>query len=209
MPPYAVRSPARRRSETLAYVFFHRPRGGVTPPQYARALVRFHSALARARPTGFRESAALWCGRAPWKEGRIRPIYLDWYVLDGFHALDPIRAVAYRPPWVRLHRAIARRSSDGWGSLYATAGPAQVPGRADRLRWFSSSPATKDWLRRSPPGGPAGGTLWRRQLALGPAPEFCWAASGPVPPALRHAVVAPQLQTLFHPSSHAGRGRAG
>jgi hypothetical protein len=181
----------RGRSEHLAYAFFHRPRRTVRRTEYERALAQFHVRLAQTPTEGFRESAALRLATAPWREARPRAVYLDWYVVEGFQSLDPVRAVAYRPPWVRSHRAIARWAADGWGALYSGPRGARPPDLGDRLAWFgSSSLLTVPWgdLRR---GGPPMGTLWRRQLALGPSPEFCWVTAGPIPRALeRRATVS-------------------
>jgi hypothetical protein len=210
MSPRVGRSGARLPLETLAYVFFHRPRRGVRTDEYTRALVRFHSKLARTRPSGFRESTAVRCPQAPWKEPRARAIYLDWYVVDGFPALDPIREVAYVPPWVGAHRAIARLAAQGWGSLYSTPGKARAPGPTVGFTWFSASGRTREWLRRALRSPPAHGTLWRRQLALGPGPEFCWVEEGRPPAALSETGVDPTVETLFpRPGSgrRAPRGR--
>ncbi len=105
--------------------------------RYEDALRRFHVGLMRNPPTGFLESVALQLPAAPWRERSIRPVYVDWYLVEGFRTLDPIREVAYRAPWVRSHRAIARRAADGWGALYAAARPA-LPGRA--TAWYGSPP---------------------------------------------------------------------
>ncbi|MCI4365751.1 MAG: hypothetical protein L3K10_06815 [Thermoplasmata archaeon] len=197
MTSRSSRSPPGNKSETLAYVFFHRPKRSVGAREYVRALVRFHRGLAVAHPDGFQESAAFSCSRAPWKETRPGPIYLDWYVVDGFPALDPLREVAYRPPWVGMHRAIARRADVGWGAVYSARSEARAPKRTERLRWFSSTEATVAWLDSRAREPVSEGTLWRRQLALGPSPEFCWASEVPTPSSLRRAMVESKMVTLF------------
>lgn len=194
----ASRAPARprqRRTEVLAYVFFHRPRSRVARSTYERALARFHLQLARTPTDGFQENAALRLPAAPWKESSRRPLYVDWYVLDGFESLDPIRAVASRPPWVRAHRAIARQAANGWGALYAASPGARPPDLSDRLVWFSSATLATSSGRNLARGGPPEGTLWRRQLAIGPSPEFCWVTGGPIPGGLmrRSTVSRPEF----------------
>jgi hypothetical protein len=195
MPPRAQRPTSSATAERLAYVFFHRPRSAVGRTDYERALARFHIRLARSPTRGVRENAALRLPRAPWDETPPRPLYVDWYTLDGFESLDPIRAVAYRSPWVRAHRAIARRAAEGWGALYASTGSARPPELGESLVWFGA-----EALATFPGGnplrtGPPEGTLWRRQLALGPSPEFCWATTATLPRrALRKAsVLAPEF----------------
>jgi hypothetical protein len=195
MAPHVQPPASTSRDERLAYVFFHRPRRTVGRKEYERALAEFHIRLARSPTRGFRENAALRLPQAPWAETVRRPLYLDWYTLDGFGALDPIRDVAYRPPWDRFHRAIARRAADGWGALYASGGSARPPDLGEQLVWFSSEALPVIPWGKPLRAGPSQGTLWRRQLALGPSPEFCWVTTGAVPPKLRRraSVAAPEF----------------
>ncbi|MGD0258093.1 MAG: hypothetical protein ABSB90_09505 [Thermoplasmata archaeon] len=191
MPAPARPPPPRGRTERLAYVFFHRPLAGVSRAAYERALRRFHATLARTPPAGFRESSVLRLDTAPWAEPRPRPVYVDWYVLGGFGILDSIRDVAYCPPWVGAHRSIARKAAYGWGALYAAPRPAGPPAGEDRLVWSSDEHLLTLVGPGAPPGRPRVGTLWRRQLALGPSPEFCWVLpSGERPPHSRGSLRA-------------------
>jgi len=196
MSARATPPPPRGRTERLAYVFFHRPRGDVGRRSYEDALRRFHVGLMRSPPTGFLRSVALQLPAAPWPEPSAGTVYVDWYLVEGFRTLDPIREVAYRPPWVRSHRAIARRAADGWGALYAAARPAGLPRPGDRLVWFSSEarPGLESGRGKPPPG-----TLWRRQLALGRSPGYCWASSAEVPPTLARAARITSPRFVFPP----------
>jgi hypothetical protein len=192
--PVSRRSPRSRR-EKVAYLFFHRPGSRVPRSSYERALIRFHGALARHPTPGFVASVALRLSGAPWKASSVRPLYLDWYVVEGFQSLDPIRVVAYRPPWVGPHRFVARLAADGWGSLYAGSPAARLPAARDRLVWFASShPLARSVLDRA---GSHGRMVWRRQLALGPSPEFCWPTESAIPPALSRGAVVTRLERLF------------
>ncbi|MGP8072055.1 MAG: hypothetical protein ACLPZM_02870 [Thermoplasmata archaeon] len=184
-----------RVRETLAYAFYHRPRTGVGRARYEGALLGFHDALARSPTPGFRGSAALRLPRVTWGPHRDRPLYVDWYVLSGFGDLDPVREVAYRLPWVDAHRAAAGLFGEGWGSLYATRGRADPPCAPATLSWFSApsgrgAPILRRWREEGSPNG----VLWRRQLALGPSPEYCYFGLTPPPLSLapRSAVLAPE-----------------
>jgi hypothetical protein len=175
----------RAPTESIAYVFYHRPARGVRRATYERALLSFHDQLARSPTPGFRGSAALRLPHVTWGAARRRPLYVDWYVLGGFGDLGPVRDVAYRPPWVESHRRIAGLFGDGEGGLFAARGTVDPPTAPDLAVWFSSPEGRgKSLLRRWWTEGPPRGTLWRRQLAVGPSPEFCFFGPGPVPPAL-------------------------
>jgi hypothetical protein len=186
---------APRDSETFAYAFFHAPRPGVSRARYERTLLAFHGTLARRKTPGFRESAALRFPTVPWGSRPTRPLYLDWWVLDGFGALDPLRDVAYHPPWIEAHREIARLFGSGWGSVCSTRGRASAP-RAPAAFWWFSGPEgrgkalLRDWVDHGPPSG----VLWRRQLALGRNPEFCYVSEEPPPKLLvgRSRAVVPE-----------------
>ncbi|MGA8275429.1 MAG: hypothetical protein WB789_09515 [Thermoplasmata archaeon] len=197
MPARPRPQPPHGRSERLAYVFFHRPRRDVPRVTYERALGRFHERLARHSPAGFRESASFRIPAAPWVESRARPVYVDWYLVDGFRVLDTIREIAYLPPWVRSHRAIAHLASDGWGSIYAGPRGAGPPRSGDRLLWFSSDLRPRFDSTRSGGGDAGKGTLWRRQLALGPGPEFAWATREPAAGGWERAAEVSATQFVF------------
>ena len=184
-----------RGPETLAYVFSHRPRAGVGRARYERTLLGFLDVLARTPTPGFLGSAAFRLPRAAWGTHPDRPLYVDWYVFSGFADLDPVREVAYRPPWIEAHRAIAALFGEGWGSIYATRGRAGPPSAPATVAWFSA-PAGRGGalLRRWRDEGPPNGVLWRRQLALGPSPEYCYFGRRPPPTSLapRSAVLVPE-----------------
>jgi len=187
----------------LAYVFYHRPRAGVSRERYERALIRFHDAIARVPPPGFRGSAAFRLPHVTWGVRPDRPLYVDWYVLSAFADLDPVREVANRPPWVLWHRGVAALSGDGWGSLYATPFPADAPSPPSVVAWFSSPPGRgRALVRRWNAEGPPHGVLWRRQLALGPSPEYCYIGRGAPPVALASptAVLVPDYLPIPSPA---------
>ncbi|MGA8664003.1 MAG: hypothetical protein WB809_02900 [Thermoplasmata archaeon] len=188
-----------RGPETLAYAFYHRPRAGVGRARYERTLLGFLDELARSPTPGFRGSAAFRLPRAPWAVHPERPLYVDWYVFSGFGDLGPVRDVAYRRPWVEFHRAIASLFGEGWGSIYAARGRVDPPIAPACVAWFDApSGRGAAVLRRWREEGPPAGALWRRQLALGPSPEYCYFGGRPPPSSIapRSAVLVPEYLPL-------------
>jgi hypothetical protein len=147
----------------IAYVFWHAPQSGVDPVTYEDTLIAFHRALSHARPPGL---SVAWTERVetPWHGAA----YADWYVLDGFGALEALNRAAVEGATAPAHRAIAELSGAGAGSLFGLlAGPA-LP--ADTVTWVSKPRdiSYELFLDRMP----AATSIWRRQLVLGPTPEF-------------------------------------
>src|SRR5712664_1459627 len=93
----------------LAYVFSHRPAGGVDIAVYESALTRFHAALASAPPSGFVRSTTFKVGDG----------YSDWYLVDGSAALDVLNEAAVSGARTSAHDAAARMAIDGVGKLYS------------------------------------------------------------------------------------------
>jgi hypothetical protein len=169
----------------LAYVFWHRPRDDAATEAYERAQVAFHRSLARTPPAGFAGSACYRAAGLPWLGDGAG--YEDWYLLDDYTALGVLNEAAVGRGHRTAHDDAARRLGAGAGGLYALV---EGSPRPDALR----EAALAIWI--APPAGshrgglgellgdgiePARASLWRRQLVLGPAPEFCLLA--PEPPA--------------------------
>ena len=165
----------------LAYVFWHFPRPEIEVPAYERSLLDFHAALSEAGAEGFVGSASFRVQGAPWiNQGA--DAYADWYLLEGSFALDPLNEVAVSGPRRPGHDQAAAAAASGAGGLYRLMeGDADAQGAAAEL-WLTKPRSTSyddfyGWAR--PLARAAGGGLWRRQMVLGPAPEFCLlAASG-------------------------------
>ncbi len=132
----------------LAYVFWHRPRhDGLA---YQEALLELHAALAEAPPPGFRGSGSFARAEMPWMDG-----YEDWYLVDDWTALGVLNDVA---PRYAAHDPVADLSRDGAGGVFALqAGEPDLGG-------VEASTYGEDPV--------AGDVIWRRQLVLGPAPQY-------------------------------------
>jgi len=169
----------------LAYVFWHRPRDVGAIEAYEQAQLTFHRSLAHTRPVGMCGSAVFRLAEIPWldsaKDGSTIGTggYEDWYVLEDFAALGVLNEAAVGHGHRTSHDDVARRHGDGTAGLYELV---EGNHRADLL----GSAAVAVWVGR-PPGSPrpmlgemlgdgidpGHASLWRRQLVLGPAPEFC------------------------------------
>lgn len=161
----------------LGYVFWHRPRGGVPAQEYEEAQLAFHRSLQREPPGGLLGSA---CLRAdlPWLEGE-GPGYEDWYVLRDHAALGVLGEAATGRGHRTSHDRAARASGRGAGGLYALLdGAGDIPAAIAAARvavWVTPSRGgrARELAELLADGAETPVSVWRRELVLGPAPEFC------------------------------------
>jgi hypothetical protein len=154
----------------LAYVFWHWPNPDVGTDAYERLQQDFHRALADAAPAGFRRSVVFRVeGGAPWLGGL--PAYADWYLLDGSAALDPLNVAAVSGDCQEPHDRAARAASAGVGSLLALRGEQADVAAARQMTWLAK-PKGMPYADLYAALEPVDGSLWRRQMVLGPTPEF-------------------------------------
>jgi len=173
----------------LGYVFWHAPAEGVDAARYEDALGAFHRSLAHSPPFGFEGSAAFRIGTPPWEASggaaapRDAPAsgwYEDWYLVEDFSALGVLNEAAV----ARGHRSSHDRAAKGLGS--GTAGvyrliegealTAQSLGASRHATWVEASGgahAAEIGALLGDGMEPGSASVWQRQLALGPAPEFC------------------------------------
>ena len=157
----------------LGYVFWHAPAEGVDAAHYENALSAFHRSLAHSPPFGFEGSAAFPAAQAgPW--------YEDWYLVEDFSALGVLNEAAV----ARGHRSLHDRAAKGLGSatagIYRLLEGAPVSGASigecRHATWVEPSGSTNAVEMGALLGDgmdPSSASVWRRQLVLGPAPEFC------------------------------------
>jgi hypothetical protein len=166
----------------LAYVFWHWPSGDVEPREYEQLLRRFHVALADAAPPGFRGSEVFRVtGSAPWLAGA--PAYADWYLVDDSAALDPLNAAAVSGACQQPHDQAARAADNGVGSLLALRGEHADIAAARLSTWLAKPkgmPYDEFYAAMQSVLDPKRSSLWRRQMVLGPTPEFGILSAEPV-----------------------------
>ena len=160
-----------RRSQPLAYLFWHWHRDDADRAEYERSLAAFHTALAVELATILLSSYSFKVSRLPWmgSDG-----YEDWYVVDGFTALGALNEGAVKGTARRFHDRVAAASQDGAGAIYRLLHGSHER-RHRRAFWMAKPDGTTygdfqaavvRWLAG------CDGTLWQRQMVLGPAPEF-------------------------------------
>jgi len=162
----------------LAYVFWHRPAAGVAAKAYEQALIRFQRSLAARPPAGFKGSSCLRAASLPWLTGD-GPGYEDWYLVDDFAALGVLNAAAVARGHVSAHDEAARRAGPGTGGVYQLLEGHASPADARLAVWIDKPrgaplPVLGALLGDGMDGARA--ALWQRQMALGPAPEYCMLA---------------------------------
>ena len=167
----------------LAYLFWHRPQPDIGAESYEEALQGFHRSLAHQRPVGLRDSCSFRVSELPWlpaagPEGSA-PLggYEDWYLLEDYTSLGVLNEAAVGRGHRTAHDHAARRLGSGTAGLFALEeGDASALSRAPVAVWVarapgSAEPAMGELLGDGTSAGDS--CLWRRQLVLGPAPEFC------------------------------------
>ena len=155
----------------LAYVFWHRPYAHADPARYEDAMLRFHRALADGRPPGFVRGASFAIEPVPWLGDRAG--YEDWYLIEGSWAMEPLNAFAIAGATQAPHDTVAALMEQGHGGLYGQAGGTTVSAPRTTIYWMTR-PRGIVWQTaiEALRGRCAQADIWRRQMVLGPAPEF-------------------------------------
>ena len=162
----------------LAYVFWHWPAASQDAAAYEAAERDFHAALARSTPSGFVGSAVYRVGgEAPWLGGS--PAYADWYLVQDSAALDPLNLAAVSGVCETPHRRLTRAMGAGAGTLLQLRNGTPDLSSARYVTWlakpremaYDTFYATHELIP---------GSLWRRQMVLGPTPEFAIVSGAPV-----------------------------
>jgi hypothetical protein len=175
----------------LAYLFWHRPRDTATLEDYEQAQVAFHRSLAHTPPVGLLASACYrvrqlaWLPRPPVGAAAASApadtagaAYEDWYLVEDWAALGVLNEAAVGRGHRTTHDALARRFGAGAGGLYELLeGDREDPlDEATVATWVGRPPGSPQRMLAELLGDgmdPKRASLWRRQLVLGPAPEYC------------------------------------
>jgi hypothetical protein len=157
----------------LAYLFWHEPREGVDHDRYVALLTAFHDALRAAPPPAFLRSWSVRLDTAPWQDET--PRFEDWYLVENWAALGTLNDAAVRAPREHAHDAIAGLATNGAGGLYALQ-HGTLEGPAPWAGWVAKPAgapyATFEPELRAAVDAAGGGAVLRRQMVLGPAPEY-------------------------------------
>lgn len=162
-------------SKVLGYVFWHRPLPGRPVKGYERKLASFLSSIAAHGPDGLVDALSFRIGSRPWSRSPSMG-YEDWYLVKDFRALGILNDMAVASPNKTPHDDIARDATGGAGGVYGMLG-GDLPLREARFATWVSKPTRTTYQsffedlarlvanRRT--------DLWRRQMVLGRASEFC------------------------------------
>jgi hypothetical protein len=149
----------------LAYVFWHRPAAAADPSAYEEAQRSFQAAIEVP-------SASFRVERLPFGNGGG---YEDWYLVANWAALGELNVHAIEGPRRSPHNRAASLACEGWGGIYELIrGVADIPEGVEWLDKPRSEPS-EDFIASL-----AHDSVWRRQLVLGPAPEFCCSTTNAV-----------------------------
>lgn len=179
----------------LSYVFWHRRAPHITTEKYETALLTFHRSLAYSAPKGFLGSYVYRIKGAAWINGS-RPVYEDWYLISGSDVLDTLNE-AVLSTLKAVHDDVAHLAEEGKGGLYKPVS-ADTDYSARNAIWLAKRKGEsydEFYGTILPLINSVRASLWRRQLAMGPTPEFCILA-GEVPEALapRHPTVVERVR---------------
>jgi hypothetical protein len=148
----------------LAYVFWHRPDAGADAAAYEEAQRGFHASLQVP-------SASFRLAGLPFARGKSG--YEDWYLVRDWRGLGELNEAAVDAARSPHHDRAAAMASAGWGAVYSLVrGEATIPRGAEWLDKPRGEPS-EDFIAALPHEA-----VWRRQLVLGPAPEFCGSRPG-------------------------------
>jgi hypothetical protein len=178
----------------LAYVFIHRPFAGHGVEVYTSRLARFHQALIAAPPPGFIDS---WV----WKmaEGPLGAAFEDWCLVDDWTALGALNEAAVTGQRKAPHDEVAPLAGEGAGAVYELVhGTANTTARY-RTRVAKPSgvtyPAFQGQLERA---AGINGTVWKRQMVLGPDLEFLVDSTSPPAKGLLDQAEITAMRVVHH-----------
>lgn len=150
---------------TLAYLFWHwteAPR-----EEYEAGLREFHQALRGLGVPGLQGSAAYRITGAPWTAAASA--YEDWYLVGGSADLDPLNEAAVSAAMRARHDRPAAQTAGVAGGLYRLQ-RGDVDLDADSATWLAKPKGVSYDAFYA--GLPPLKALFRRQMVLGPTPEF-------------------------------------
>ncbi len=159
----------------IAYVFWHWPRPGTPLPLFEAELASFHGALNAARPRGFIEALSFRTSGLPWAAGQA-VVYEDWYLVEDFTGLGVLNDAAVSGDVRAAHDAVAGDFMKGSGGVFKSVSGDLDLRQARFATWVEKrvGPSYRSYYEEvAKVVGMSRTDLWRRQMVLGPSPQFC------------------------------------
>ncbi len=167
----------------LAYVFWHWPRPEVSLDTYEKKLTAFLSSLLVKKTPEIIDALSFRIEKnAPWgPQGRA--IYEDWYVVRDFSDLGGLNDVAIKGETGAAHDSIKEYYLKGTGGIFKSVQGELELHRAGYTAWIEkprdlSYPSYYEKISKITEGSRS--KLWRRQMVLGPTPQFCLHLEEPI-----------------------------
>ena len=160
----------------LAYVFWHRRKPEVQQQDYESAISSFQESLRIPSLPGFGGSIVARLGEAPWFNDKSPGGYEDWYLLDDSGIMDKLNEFAVNDARKKPHDDLAHMATDFRGGLYQLRMGSTSALFGNYATWISKPAGAQyesfydgmaEFVARDDR------SLWRRQMTLGPTPEFC------------------------------------